>query len=137
MSNRKNVIGEAINRIDGLLKVTGTANYATDFQVSNPAYAFIIKSTIAAGRILDIETQDAEKSAGVIAVITHKNAPKLNTSRGVRGGGILQNTKVDFFGQNIGVHSVYSFQRAAACSRFALIARHRRIVEIRAARSLI
>ncbi len=112
MSNRKNVIGEAISRIDGLLKVTGTANYATDFSVNNPAYAFIIKSTIAAGRILDIDTQDAEKSAGVLAVITHKNAPKLNTSRGVRGGGILQTAKVDFFGQNIGVVVAETYEQA-------------------------
>ena len=38
MSSKTNVIGEAINRIDGILKVTGTANYAMDFPVNNVAF---------------------------------------------------------------------------------------------------
>jgi hypothetical protein len=33
-------IGEAINRIDGVLKVTGAANYATDWPIRNIAHRF-------------------------------------------------------------------------------------------------
>ena len=44
-------IGEAINRVDGVLKVTGAANYATDWPIRNIAHAYLIKSTIAAGSI--------------------------------------------------------------------------------------
>ena len=73
MSNKKNVIGEAINRIDGLLKVTGRANYAMDFPVNNPAFGYLFKSEIAAGNILSIDPRAAEKADGVIAVITHEN----------------------------------------------------------------
>ena len=51
MNDRKKVIGEALNRIDGLLKVTGTAEYATDYKIANLAYAVIFKSEIAAGTI--------------------------------------------------------------------------------------
>ena len=40
-------IGEAVSRIDGLLKVTGTANYAMDFPVEGAAYGFLVKSEIA------------------------------------------------------------------------------------------
>ena len=82
MSERKKIIGEAINRIDGFLKVTGKANYAMDFQVENPAFGFLFKSEIAAGKVLDIDTSAAEKADGVIAVITHKNAPKLASTSG-------------------------------------------------------
>jgi xanthine dehydrogenase YagR molybdenum-binding subunit len=117
MSERKNVIGEAINRIDGIMKVTGTAHYATDFPVNNPAYAFIFKSETAAGKILDIDTGAAEKAAGVLAVITHKNAPKLNPSRGLRGGGILQDANIEFFGENIGVIVAETFEQARHASR--------------------
>ena len=54
-SPKTKVIGEAINRIDGVLKVTGTANYPTDWPVKNVAHAYLLKSTIAAGTITGID----------------------------------------------------------------------------------
>ena len=95
-SGETKVIGQGINRIDGLLKVTGAANYSVDFPSKNPAYAYIVKSTIAAGTISDIGTARAEKNPGVIAVITYKNAPKLTGQGNLKGGAILQEPKVDF-----------------------------------------
>ena len=106
-----------MSRIDGLLKVTGAAEYATDFKIKNPAHAFIFKSTIAAGRIIDIDQSEAEKSAGVLAVITHKNAAKLNPNGGIRGGGLLQNGQVEYFGQNIGVIVAETFEQARFAAR--------------------
>lgn len=100
---KRKFIGEAINRVDGVLKVTGAANYATDWPIRNIAYAHMVKSTIAAGTITNIDTSAAEKSPGVLAVITHKNAPKVTGSGNLRGGTILQDGKVEFFGQHIGV----------------------------------
>ena len=106
-----------MSRIDGLLKVTGAAEYATDYKIKNPAHAFIFKSTIAAGRIVDIDQSEAEKSAGVLAVITHKNAAKLNLNGGIRGGGLLQNGQVEYFGQNIGVIVAETFEQARFAAR--------------------
>jgi xanthine dehydrogenase YagR molybdenum-binding subunit len=117
MSERKTVVGEAISRIDGILKVTGTANYATDFAVSNPAYAFIFKSETAAGKIVDIDTSAAEKAPGVIAVITHENAPKLNVTRGMRGGGMLQDANIEYFGEHIGMVVAETFEEARFAAR--------------------
>ena len=117
MSNRKKIIGEAVNRIDGLLKVTGAAEYATDYKLENTAFAVIFKSEIAAGKITEIDTSAAEKSAGVLAVITHKNAPKLNEKGGIRGGGLLQNLNVEYFGQTIGVIVAETFEQARAATR--------------------
>jgi xanthine dehydrogenase YagR molybdenum-binding subunit len=111
MSEIKNV-GQGVNRIDGLLKVTGTATYATDYVLENIAYAVIFKSTIAAGRITDINTADAEKLAGVLAVITHKNAPKLNIGGGIRGGALLQGPDIEFHGQHIGLVVAETFEQA-------------------------
>ena len=111
MSEVKN-IGQAISRIDGLLKVTGTATYATDYILKNSAHAVIFKSTIAAGKITEIDTSEAEKSAGVLAVITHKNVPKLNVNGGIRGGALLQSADIEFFGQNIGFVVAETFEQA-------------------------
>ncbi len=116
MSERRKNVGQAVNRIDGILKVTGTANYATDYAVKNVAYAFIVKSTIAAGRILDVDASAAEKSAGVLAVITHKNAPKLANAN-LRGGGILQGEKIEFYGQHIGVIVAETYEQARFAAR--------------------
>lgn len=117
MSSRKKLIGEAISRIDGILKVTGTANYAMDFPVNNAAYGFIFKSEIAAGKILDIDTSAAEKSEGVIAVITHKNALKVKPSRSLRGGATLQDADIEYWGENIGVVVAETFEQARYAAR--------------------
>lgn len=116
MSEGKN-IGQAINRIDGLLKVTGTAKYATDYDLKNMAYAVIFKSTIAAGKINDIDTSAAEKAPGVLTVITHKNAPKLNVKGGLRGGALLQGPEIEFFGQHIGLVVAETFEQARYATR--------------------
>lgn len=107
-----NPIGEAIDRIDGFLKVTGRANYAMDFPVENAAHAFLFKSETAAGKILKIDSKAAEESEGVIAVMTHLNAPKITPSRGLRGGAILQDADIEYFGENIGVVVAETFEQA-------------------------
>ncbi|MGH9818885.1 MAG: xanthine dehydrogenase family protein molybdopterin-binding subunit, partial [Pyrinomonadaceae bacterium] len=97
------VIGLAINRIDGFLKVTGAANYSADFPIKNIAHGFVVKSTTAAATIADIDSTDAEKSPGVIAVISYKNAIKLKPGGNLKGGVIFQEPKVDFYGQHIAI----------------------------------
>jgi xanthine dehydrogenase YagR molybdenum-binding subunit len=67
----------ALSRVDGPLKVTGAAKYPADFNLPNLAYAFLVMSPIAKGTITAIDSSAAEKSPGVLAVITHLNAPKL------------------------------------------------------------
>ena len=111
MSEKKSV-GQALNRIDGLLKVTGTATYATDYVLQNIAHAVIFKSTIAAGKITDIDTSEAERAPGVLKIITHKNAPKLNVGGGIRGGALLQSPDIEFYGQHIGVVVAETFEQA-------------------------
>ena len=111
---KRKFIGEAINRIDGVLKVTGAANYATDWPIRNIATAYLIKSTIAAGTITNIDTSGAEKSPGVLAVITHKNASKITEGPGGPMGRLfaLQDARVEFFGQHIGVVVAETLEQA-------------------------
>ena len=46
-----NLIGQPIDRIDGLLKVTGEARYAAEFPEARLAHAVLVTSTIASGTI--------------------------------------------------------------------------------------
>ena len=121
MSRKTNVIGEAINRIDGILKVTGTANYAMDFPVNNVAFGYFFKSETAAGKILSIDTSAAEKADGVIAVITHENALKVKLSRSLRGGAILQDADIEYFGENIGIVVAETFEQARHAARLVKV----------------
>src|SRR3712207_4084038 len=68
---------DPISRVDGRAKVTGKATYSAEYKLENMVYGFLVGSTIAKGRIKSIDTKSAEKAPGVLAVITHLNAPKL------------------------------------------------------------
>jgi xanthine dehydrogenase YagR molybdenum-binding subunit len=72
------VIGKPIDRTDGRQKVTGQALYAADFPARNIAYAVAFQSTIASGRVKSIDSAEARRQPGVLAVITHENAPALH-----------------------------------------------------------
>jgi xanthine dehydrogenase YagR molybdenum-binding subunit len=68
---------DPIDRVDGRAKVTGTATFAADYKEQKTVYGFLVGSTIAKGRIKSIDTKSAERAPGVLAVITHLNAPKV------------------------------------------------------------
>jgi len=76
-ATRKKIIGDPVDRIDGPLKVTGAAPYPSDFTFPDLTHAVLMQSTIAAGRISSIDAAAAEAVPGVLAVITHENAPAL------------------------------------------------------------
>jgi len=68
---------DPIDRVDGKAKVSGKATYAAEYKVQNEVYGFLVGSTIAKGRIKSIDTKNAERAPGVLAVLTYQNAPKI------------------------------------------------------------
>ncbi len=112
-------VGKSINRVDGRLKVTGAARYSAEIPVEKITYGVIIGSTIAHGRIKSIDTRAAESSPGVLAILTHLNAPKLRPMPALAAGGAalesrvpLQDAFIYHSGQNIGVVIADTFERA-------------------------
>lgn len=73
-----NAIGQPISRIDGHLKVTGTARYTGDIRLAGAVHGVIVASTVANGRTMLIDTTTAENAPGVLAVFTHHNMPLVN-----------------------------------------------------------
>jgi len=71
------VIGQPVTRIDGRLKVTGGAAYAVEHPIRNVAQGVGIASTIGKGRIVRIDSTEAEKMPGVLAVLHHGNSAPL------------------------------------------------------------
>ncbi len=77
-NDKKAILGQPVNRVDGVLKVTGQARYAAEQQHSNSPYVgWLVSSDTAVGEITRLETQAAEQAEGVVAVITYKNAGPL------------------------------------------------------------
>jgi xanthine dehydrogenase YagR molybdenum-binding subunit len=70
-------IGAPLDRIDGPRKVRGAAIYAYEYPVTGVTYVFPIQSTIAKGRVVSIDASAARALPGVIAVLWHGNALRL------------------------------------------------------------
>ncbi len=70
-------VGKPLNRVDGPSKVTGRATFTAEFQFPHTAFAALVYSTIAKGNITMIDVGPAQNAPGVLAIVTHKNAPKM------------------------------------------------------------
>ncbi len=67
----------APDRVDARVKVLGTARYIAEQRFPNTAYGYFVTSSIAKGRITAIDSAEAENQQGVVAVLSHKNAPRV------------------------------------------------------------
>lgn len=77
IQHKHGLIGASVSRIDGPLKVSGLATFAAEFPMEGMTYAALKYSTVARGRIVDIDTTAAETASGVVLVMTYRNAPRL------------------------------------------------------------
>ncbi|TYL83338.1 xanthine dehydrogenase family protein molybdopterin-binding subunit [Bradyrhizobium cytisi] len=66
-------IGNPTNRVDGRLKVTGAARYAAEHEASGLLHGVIVSATVAAGRVVSLETERALSVPGVVEIFTHEN----------------------------------------------------------------
>jgi len=127
---RVGTIGLPVDRVDGPLKVTGAATYAADTKVEHALYAVMVQSTISRGRIREIDERAARAVAGVVEVLTYKNAPRI-TPTGidfavptvfVEGGLMpLQTDDVRYWGQHVAAVIATTFEAArTAAARLAI-----------------
>ncbi len=112
MREKHGLIGASISRIDGPLKVAGQARFAAEFPMEGLTYAALRHSTIARGRIVSLDTTQAEAAPGVVLVMTHLNAPRLKPtppfgSKPQAAGGddvpVMQDDRIHWNGQPVAV----------------------------------
>jgi xanthine dehydrogenase YagR molybdenum-binding subunit len=115
-----NAIGQPLSRKDGVAKVTGAARYAADFVEAGMAYAQLVTSTVAKGRIAELDTSAAEAAPGVLLVLTHRNVEQLQPLKFIFAGGEatssfmpLMTDEIRYAGQTIAL-VVADTQEAAA-----------------------
>jgi xanthine dehydrogenase YagR molybdenum-binding subunit len=91
-------MGTARERVDGWAKVTGTAPYAYEHRVPDPAYLHPVQSTVARGRVTEVDARAATALDGVLTVLTPFNAPRLRRDADPELA-VLQSDEVWFRGQ--------------------------------------
>ena len=110
--HKHGLVGAPLSRIDGPLKVRGKAAFAAEFPLEGMVYAALAFSTVPSGRIATIDTREAEAAPGVVLVMTHRNAPRMQpmplflTAEKANGGDnlpIMQDDRIHWNGQPIAV----------------------------------
>ncbi|MDQ0779165.1 xanthine dehydrogenase YagR molybdenum-binding subunit [Streptomyces aurantiacus] len=72
-------VGTAHTRVEGPDKVTGAARYAGEIPFTELAHGWLVLSTITRGRIRSVEDAAVLEMPGVLAVLHHGNAPRVDT----------------------------------------------------------
>ena len=114
---------EGLDRVDGRLKVTGAARYAAEYPIPKLTYGVLVTSTIAGGKIQSMDARKAEKAPGVLAVISHFNAPQIpgysegsNPAKGQSTKGqplrVFSDDTIYFYGQPVALVVADTLERA-------------------------
>ncbi|MFD3524223.1 xanthine dehydrogenase family protein molybdopterin-binding subunit [Streptomyces sp. NPDC058653] len=119
------VVGAGINRVDGPRKVAGAAPYPSDFNAPHQAHAALVGSTVAAGRVVRVDTTAAEAAPGVITVLTHLTMPRLDrgpmTALGVSPPPPMQDSRIRHYGQHVALVVAESPEQATAAARLVSV----------------
>src|SRR5712671_6876871 len=118
------VIGKPTPRVDGRLKVTGGAKYASDFHFAGMLYAVPVEATIASGRVVKLDTVAAEKMPGVRAIFHRETIGKIfRSALGPGFDGIVDERRppfeddiVRYYGQYVALAVADTFETAKAAA---------------------
>jgi xanthine dehydrogenase YagR molybdenum-binding subunit len=97
-ATRTPAIGRPLPRVEAREKVTGAARYAYEHPREDVAYAWIVGAEIARGRVRGVDTSRAHAAPGVLAVLWHENAPRLQEGDDPELA-VLQSADVAYRGQ--------------------------------------
>ena len=117
-------IGRDTPRVDGPRKVTGMAQYTSDFHFPEMLYAVPVEATIANGKLLTLDTAVAEKMAGVRAVFHRGNIGRIFRSTPAPGFDRVceerrppfEDDVIRYYGQYIALAVADTFEAAKAAA---------------------
>ena len=93
-------VGDAVQRHDGVPKVTGEFAYSSDLQAAGMLWGKTVRSPHAHARILEIDISEALRLPGVHAVLTHEDVPGQKTyGLEFADQPVLASDRVRYFGE--------------------------------------
>jgi xanthine dehydrogenase YagR molybdenum-binding subunit len=117
-------IGRDTQRVDGPLKVTGKAQYASDYHFPGLLYGVPVEATIAKGKVTKLDTAAAEKLPNVRAIFRRDNIGKI--FRSVPGEGFegicderrppFEDDTIRYYGQYVALAVADTFEAAKAAA---------------------
>ena len=118
------VIGRPQARVDGPLKVSGSATYTSDVNLPDLLIAVPVCSTIASGQLVSLDIADAESMPGVHAVLHRDNIGRFYRLSGnsMETGFVdearppFEDDIIRYYGQYIAVVIADTFEAASAAS---------------------
>jgi len=125
MSMSTQILGAPMSRVEGRLKVTGTAPYPIDVAVPGQAHGVLVQSSIVRGRIRAIDAERAERAPGVITIVTHANTPVFPdgpvTPLGPSPLPPFQSAEVLHYGQHVALVIADTLEQAQAAASLVTI----------------
>jgi xanthine dehydrogenase YagR molybdenum-binding subunit len=115
------IIGADVPRVDALPKVTGAALYGADFRLDGAAYAHLVTSPIAKGKIRQIDETAARATPDVVEILTYQNVGKaIKAGKAMLDGGHMGSSvaplgsdRIHFAGQIVAVVIAQTLEAAA------------------------
>ncbi len=124
MQQQVSPIGRDTVRVDGPQKVTGVAQYTSDFHFPGMLYAVPVGATIAKGNITKLDTSAAEAMPGVVTILHRGNIGRI--FRSIPGPGFsgiceerrppFEDDVVRYYGQYIALAVGETFETAKAAA---------------------
>src|SRR5258707_9547112 len=117
-------VGRDTPRVDGPRKVSGLAQYTSDFHFPGMLYAVPVEGTIANGKVTKLDTSAAEKMLGVRAIFHRENIGKIfRSTLGPGFSGVCEERRppfeddvVRYYGQYIALAVGETFETAKAAA---------------------
>jgi CO/xanthine dehydrogenase Mo-binding subunit len=98
------VVGQSALRLDALDKATGKTKYGQDLFDKKFLFAKVLRAAHPHAEILAIDTREAKKMAGVLAVFTHKDVTGTNMHGLIRRDQeVLASKKVRYMGDAVAI----------------------------------
>ena len=111
-------VGQRAARPDCRLHGLGQTKYIDDFYLPGMLYAKIKRAGVASARIISVDTSEAEKIPGVMAVLTGKEIPCNSFGPSLKDQPVLADTRVFHWGDGVAAVAAVTEQIAAeACDK--------------------
>jgi 4-hydroxybenzoyl-CoA reductase subunit alpha len=113
------VIGKRQPKLDAPLKATGRSQFTDDIVLPGMLHGKIVRSTIPRGKILSIDTTQAEQLPGVLAVITARDTAGIMSGPDQQ---LLCDTTVNYIGDEVAAVAAVDEDTAVAAAALIRVA---------------
>lgn len=114
--SRGTAVGRNVGRLDAAVKMSGRAEFVGDLEIPRMLFGAVLRSPVAHARIVGLDTSEAERMPGVVAVLTRDDLNDLDPFYGhaIRDRPIIALEKVRFVGEPVAAVAATTVAQAEA-----------------------